>query len=394
MADRNRNGVDDRYEGRSAWRQSQPTPRTVQPNQGIGQIGDWWTDIVRQGQNFAGNIGQWLSGREPERFGAGDYAFGITPTRARREASRGTFGGVFQRPEAVSEEAPMQDTSLPSFMDFIRQAQESGIGGVGGDFTPVSYDPLRNDARGRATEYDAKLASMYRQLQSEMQGGNERLDQSYAENQAGQAERGAAAQQQIQNASNVADERNAQIAENLGQGEAVARIIAEGRDLNTDTARAVQDAAARQQIGAEQLTQNRQSADEYGTRLVGAAGMEGVEQRDRIQSELASLLAQYDMQEQQANQQLQAQQQQAQQQSLSNVMGLANSMYQDSWKQREYQDELSRFLFEQQSAAAPQDRFQLGIDRLGALQGQPWAEGMDPNQLAELMKVITGAGKL
>lgn len=373
MADKNKNGIPDHLEPREV----RSTPF------------DFLTNIGRQGANFASDIGNWLTGRTPETpYRAGDFAFGLPKDMYRKGPGVGSSGGggSFGPPVRRQEPAPLPklgNTDLPSFMSFLQQAMEQ-VGGVG----RVSYDPLRQDARSRGAEYDARLNAMYNQLANSIRDDGQTVQQSYQGAIDDTAARSAATQQQIQGASNVADDRNQQVLANLGIEQAEANAIAQGRDLNTQTARAVADAAARGQIATDRLTTGQQAAAEHNTNLAGAAGLEGNLQRARVQSELASLLAQYDMQEQEANRQ-------AQQQALSQSMGLANALYEDAWRQRGYDDDVSRWLYEQQRGSLTPERIdpmQYSMNFIGQLQ-QTYPD-LDMETLIKLLGPAASIGKL
>src|SRR5690606_33274867 len=126
---------------------------------------------------------------------------------------------------------------------FLRQAMNQ-VGGVG----RVSYDPLRNDARQRGAEYDARLEAMYNQLAQSLRNDAKEAGTRYQGAIDQSAERSADTQRNIQMASDVAADRNAEVLRNLGIEEAQGNIVRQGRDLSTQTARNVADAAARGQI--------------------------------------------------------------------------------------------------------------------------------------------------
>lgn len=290
-------------------------------------------------------------------------------------------------PEALrrqTQETQMADTALPSFLANLMNALQ--MGGVSG----VDYDPLRNDARARGAEYDARISAMYDQLQNRMRQDGVGVQEGYQQAIDSTADRTQSAQQNIQGASDAAAARNLQQLQALGIGEAAGNIVQEGRDLNSDTARAVQDAAARGQISGDNLQQNRQSAGTLNNSLVGAAGLEGNLQRARVQSELGSLLAQYDMEEQQARQQ-------SQQQSLAQAMSLAGALTDNDWKQRGYQDDLSRYLAEQQAAGAQANQPSKMTQSLAFLQnlmGSPQFQGYSIEDLLPYIQALGGIGKL
>lgn len=293
-----------------------------------------------------------------------------------------TFGvGKELRPLQRPEQS-MEDTLLPSFLANLMNALQ--MGGTSG----VDFDPLQNEARGRGAEYDARLNAMYNQLQSSMRQDGEGVQQSYQGALDQNSQRTDQAQQSVQGASDAAAQRNLQQLQALGIGEAAGNIVAEGRDLNSDTARAVQEAEARGQISGENLAQNQQSAAALNNSLVGAAGLEGNLQRARVQSELGNLLAQYDVQEQEANQA-------AQQQSLSQAMSLAGALTDDQWKQRGYQDDLSRYMAEQQGAQQMQpNKLSQSLSFLQSLMQSPQFQGSSVEDLLPYIQALGGIGKL
>lgn len=219
-------------------------------------------------------------------------------------------------------------------------ALSEAFGLVGGGNTGISYDPLRNDARARASEYDARMKAMYDQLMGSIRGDAAGIQQNFQGAIDSSAERSQQTQGDIQGASDAANQRNLQQLESLGLGEAAGNIVAEGRDLNTATSRNIADAAARGQIQGDRLETNQQASLAHNTNLAGAAGLEGNLQRARIGNELSSLLAQYDMEEQAANRQ-------AQQNSFGQAMSLAQALVGDDWQRQGYQDDLDRFIWEQ-----------------------------------------------
>lgn len=381
MADKNRNGIDDKYEN-SRYKNPDIVKSSKSPFFGPLQ------DMARQGYNFLDDISFLPSLAVPKNanpeFRAGDYLFGVPKSRMAPKAApwlREKAGPPLP-PLVDKEPPPVGNTQLPSFMSFLQDAMgQSGV-------DSVSFDPQRNNARQRGTEYDARLAAMYEQLQNSMRNDGAATQQNYQGAIDDTAQRAAAVQQQIQAASNAADDRNAQVLANLGIEEAQGNIVQGGRDLNTQTADAVADAAARGQISGDALQQNQQSAGAQNAGLVGAAGLEGNLQRARVQSELASLLAQYDMQEQEANRQ-------AQQQSFTQAMGLANAQYEDAWRQRGYEDDMSKWLFEQQQAATQPSRpdpMQMSMNFIGQLQQQ--YPDLDMEQLVKLLGPAASIGKL
>lgn len=398
MADRNNNGVDDRYENlkprrsggnplsSSAWDTFQrgatyaPTKYNAPGMFGLGEVGNFLIDADRGFTNWWDKYAMGNRDR-PEGGALGDFRYGSAPKK--EEAYRGAFGRGVSRGLAALEAAappPVGDTQLPSFMSFLQQAME-----MSGGPERISYDPQRADARRRGAEYDARIAAMYNQLANSMRDDGTGIQKNFQGAIDDTAARSAETQQAIQGASDSADARNMEVLRNLGIEDAQAGIIQGGRDLNTQAAGNVAEAAARGQIAGDALTQNQQAAGAHNANLVGAAGLEGNLQRARVQSELSSLLAQYDMQEQEANRQ-------AQQQSLSQSMGLANALYEDAWRQQGYNDDMTRWLYEQQQAAnqpAPVDPGQMGLNFIAQLQQRFPDLAMD-----DLLKMVQGVGTI
>lgn len=346
---------------------------------------DWWEngpqsffrDSVRNINNAASSAGAWLFSQPQPRQGegAGDQmaralGWGEPPRAA--QSSRARPGGGTWEPSNPSP-APVE-TPLPrGTAGYISDAQrliESLIGNQQAQRIPdVSYDPLRSDARQRASDYDAKLAAMYAQLGNSIRADAPTIRDSFQDAIDSGAQRSRDTQGAIQGASDAADQRNVENLRALGIGEAAGQIVREGRDLNSDTARAVSDAAQRGQIQGDQLATNQQASLAHNTNLAGAAELEGASQRSRIGQELSSLLASYDMAEQQANQGIAAQNASSRSSALSSILGLAGQMSNDAWRSQNYQDELSRYLYEQQAAAAanqPMDP-QVSVDFLQEL---------------------------
>lgn len=305
---------------------------------------------ARQGLNFFRDIGDWGS-QDRVGTGFGDQIFGVQPdyyVRKNAESAgrrvgnfmgSGILGLLSSRPQDQGPQLP--ETQLPmDLQSALAMAQEI----LGGPNT-VSYDPLRQSARSQAADYDARVEAMYNQLANSIRADAPTIRANYQQSIDASEGRAADTQQAIQSSSDAAAAKNLETLQALGLGEAAGNIVAQGQDLNTATSRAVADSAARQQIVGDQLGQRQQTSLDYNTNIAGVAGLEGAEQRNRIQHELARLLAQYDVAEQQANQN-------ARQSFLSQQLGLAQALTGDAWQRQGYQDDLMRWLYEQQAAAA------------------------------------------
>ena len=186
---------------------------------------------------------------------------------------------------------------------------------------------------------------MYNQLTNSIRGDAPSIQQNFEGAIEGSQERGQQAQSQIQEAARAAAANNAENLKALGLGEAAENIISRGADVNTKAAGDVADVAARTQIATDQLGQHQAASVAHNTNLAGASGLEGNLQRARIGSELSNLLAQYDVQEQEANRQ-------AQQSFLSQILGLGQALSGDAWQRQGYMDDMQKWLYEQEQAAA------------------------------------------
>lgn len=386
MADKNRNGIPDEYERPGSLGPGGKTG--VASRSGAGTIPRGSSGGISSAGNPArpGSLGPGGKSGVAGIFGGGTLPGGGGRTHRTAGSGRDPMGGGKMAGPAFQRAQPtMEDTPLPSFLSNLMEALGMVEGGGG-----VDYDPLRNDARNRGTEYDSRLAAMYNQLQNEMRNDGAGIQENYQGAIDQNAARSAQTQESVQGASDAAAQRNLQQLQALGIGEAAGNIVQEGRDLNTDTSRAVQDVAARGQIAGDNLAQNQQSAQTHNTNLVGAAGLEGNLQRARVQSELSTLLAQYDMEEQQA-------QQQAQQSALSQAMSMAGALTDDQWKTRGYQDDLSQMQYEQQQAqlgANQPNKLSESMAFLQSLMGSPQFADQDIEALLPYIQALGGIGKL
>lgn len=230
-----------------------------------------------------------------------------------------------------------------SFSEALAQARDQ----VG--VNRVSYDPQRQTARSNASEADARLEAMYRQLKGSIDADESKIAAAYTTaRDAGNAS-AAQAQQAVQDASNAANARNDEVLANLGISDAQKQIIGEGRDLASQTARQVGDMGAKQQAAATNLSELQASGVQQNRSIGNAAALEGNTQRAQNQAKLQALLAQIDMKEQQDNQA-------AEQQAESQSMSLAQALMQSSGAARNdaygrYQDALNRSDGLQQAAA-------------------------------------------
>lgn len=415
MVDRNGNGIPDDQE-RNARKGADPGLKNLsvfsgrKPNEtyrpgtayGAGQQGlpgmagllmGLGEDYQRQGMNFVGEIPGFFTGQQQpgQGQGWGDSVLGSSPFQRPNQLGRNTSrrslkGGISRGGQE------MQETSLPDLQSFLAQAME--LLGGGDELPTVSYDPLRNDARGRSAEYDARLSAMYNQLQNSMREDGTQLQGSYQTAIDDTAQRAAESQANIQGAGDAANERNMQQLQALGIGEAAGNAVSEGRDLNTQLAGAVQEAAARGQISGDALQQNQQSAAQANNSLVGAAGLEGNLQRARVQDELSQLLSQYDMQEQEANQQVAAQNAQSRQGRMSQGLNLAQALYGSEWDKINYNDQTAQSIMEMQQQANQPNKLNQSMQFLEQLMGSPQFADQDLEAILPYIQALGGIGKL
>jgi hypothetical protein len=225
-----------------------------------------------------------------------------------------------------------------SFSDILHDVQamlsEMGVGGS------VSYDPLREQARGQWQDADARTLAMFNQLQDSIRGEAAPLGAAYDE---GVASTNAATEfantQNAQSAQNIGSMVNQQ-AGALGIQEAVANDLNAGNLSGQDQAARTADTTARGQITSNQLISNKVGALDYNNDLVGAAGLAGGMARLQRQNELNRLLAQYDVDEQSANAS-------AQGDFTGQSLDLAKSLFGDETDRWKYQNDNQRYATEE-----------------------------------------------
>lgn len=320
------------------------------------------------------------------------------------EKGPGYQDGSFELNQMLQSLFDQANQPTMSYGDALSQAQ----GMVG--WNPISYDPERATARGNASEADARLEAMYRQLRDSITADEGNIAKAYQGANQSIADAGAQAQQATQQASNAADDRNNEVLANLGISDAQQQIIGQGRDLNTQTAGAVADMAAKQQNAATNLSETQAAAVQQNRGIAGAAGLEGNLQRAQNQSKLQALLAKIDMAEQQENA---AGQQNAQQQSMSlaqmlmqqsgNSSDRAYGRYQDmlnrsdslsieAQNQARAQQELMMKLGSQEQQVDPTSGFNNALNAISQMKDQglfDW-DSMSSDERSNLLKVLSG----
>lgn len=347
-------------------------------------ITDWWNkgpgsfinDSIRNTGNFVGSIGDWITSNQSKPGqGLGDRLVGPAPNKPSTNAP--TMPGIVGRnvtdtwtPEIVKKltqpynpPAPqMQNTPLPSYQDALAQAaammKSSGFDPGYVDVNAISWNPLRNEAKSRQSDYDAKVASMYAALTNDVRTKDaQAIKQNFADNLSDVKGSTKDAVSMIQDASRSADQANMENLAALGLGDAAARIVESGRDVNSDTAQNVANAVAQGQSAENAVNRKEQASSDYNTQMAGAYGLQGAEARDALKMQLAQVLAGYDMDEQQARLAATSQNQQRQAQAQSQMYQLAQQILGNNWQQVQYNDSLSQAQAQmmQQAAQAQQE---------------------------------------
>lgn len=226
-------------------------------------------------------------------------------------------GGIAPKNRQPTEQpaAPDAGSTAKTLADYLQEAMSLIGGGSGG----VNYDPQRATARQNASEADARLEAMYRQLRGSIDADAPVLQQAYQTAIDATAQNAATAQAQTQAASDNAQARNDQVLANLGIQQAAGNQIQEGRDLGTQTAGNIAAQASKGQAAGDRLVSNQATALQHNTNIGNAAGLEGNLQRAANQAKLNALLAEIDQKEQQDNAALS-------ENSFSKQLSMANSL--------------------------------------------------------------------
>lgn len=301
----------------------------------LAGIGGGLSDLGRGAGNMASDLGDWLGSR-PQTTKAGSQVFGADRGGAQREGfnaageqARMNNRAAADRLSALGDEEEFgeEDEYQPlSLAEALARAMQMLPGGGG-----VNYDPQREAARSRASENDARLEAMYRQLQGSYAADAPTIAASYDQATESTNE---ATDQGVTNINNAYDkaraDQTAQLAA-LGIEDAAAVIAGAGQSATVDQADAVSNLEQNRGANVNELTANKQSAGTYNTRIGQAAGLEGNLQRAVNQSRLQQLLADIDAEEQGQNAQLAGQ-------NRSAAMSLAESLVGESRYNREYAD--------------------------------------------------------
>jgi hypothetical protein len=314
--------------------------------------------------SMAEDFGSWATGT-PRRALPGPGGLPASMRRGGTNAAQDqgkrltAMANAMRQRREVQEQGPVEDEFNPlSIAEAISRAMSMVGGGS------VNYDPQRNELRGRASENDARLEAMYKQLQGSYAADVPKIEGIYDEASAGVNESTDAGVANINAAYDKARADQTAQLEALGIGDAAGVIAGAGQDAGAQQAAAVGALETNRGANVSQLTGDRAASSEASRRIGQAAGLEGNLQRAGNQSRLQQLLAEIDMMEQQENASL-AQSQQSQ------AFSLAQSMVDDNWRQRQYADSRADADFDKQFRAQ-----QLVAEQLG----QQTAARFDPQQ--------------
>ena len=381
MVDKNKDGIDD-LTGKPV----KAKPKVEAP-QGIAGAWNGFRGAVNDTAagigNLLGDVGAFFgSTKQTPGNGMGDQwkvalesANPVYRTPKIAEPWRGGMSMDARDPvQPDTEQAPAK--TLADYLAAASQLMGDARGGV-------NYDPQRSAARSQAAENDARLEAMYRQLRGSIDADAPVLQQAYQTAIDSTAKNATDAQAQTQAATDAANARNNEVLANLGIQQAQGNIIQNGTDLNTQTAQRMADQATKGQAAGDRLVSNQATALQHNTNIGNAAGLEGNLQRAANQAKLQSLLAEIDMQEQQANQS-------AGSNALSQKMSLANSLLDFDRYNQEREDGL------QQSAAELAAKGQQSLPDLGtylqALGINPEDIAKDPSKYGSLLSALTKFG--
>jgi len=265
----------------------------------LAGIGGMASDFGRGIGNAASDIGDFLASR-PQTTKAGSQIFGPDRPKPSSGGRRG-FGGTFGEPRVNEENFGSSGSGYQplSIAEALARALTMLPGGG-----KVDYNPQRDALRSRASENDARLEAMYRQLQGSYAADAPVIAQAYDDSI---ASTNTATDQGVSNTNAAYDkaraDQTAQLAA-LGIGDAAAVIAGAGQSSGADQARAVANLEQNRGANVQQLNTSKQAAGAFNTRIGQAAGLEGNLQRAVNQQRLQELLAQIDAQESSENAQL------------------------------------------------------------------------------------------
>lgn len=264
---------------------------------------NWLTDVTRGGLNFLGDASQYIRSALGEKdarggFSTGDWMLGVPRRRVNRPDpsdyqpdERDRRASALQRGVRTNRgNAPFgqqEDTGLvDQFSRYLSEAE---------NFVPGASDwgMVENSLRGRAGEYDAKLAAMYKALQGAIQADAPVIGGIYDEGISAVDESAQQATQAIMEGYDSARNAQTQQLSALGIGEAAGTLAADGGGLGfaaQDQGQATERVAETNQTNEDALTKNKAAALNFNTGMGEVAQLEGVESRGQLQNSLTDAL--------------------------------------------------------------------------------------------------------
>jgi hypothetical protein len=279
---------------------------------GWDESGQRWAHGAQQLADFGDSINQYLFGAKAADWTPtgifraigqnyrGDPRSQDELDRLNDASRRDSTAGRSSRRQNSQPAAQRPDTSPLTFADYLRMANEMGLGGGGTDF-----GALEAQLRQNAANADAKLTAMYNQLRGSIDADASTIGQTYDTGAQGLQQSAEQAQATINNAYQAARDAQTQQFQQLGIGDAAGVLAAQGGNAAADQANAIGNIAQNSGANQQQLDQNRTSALTYNTNIGNAAGLEGAIQRAAVQQELANRLAELQTQQSQEGSQRQ-----------------------------------------------------------------------------------------
>ena len=401
MADKNKNGIDDKYETYKPG-QKIKAPAGL-PNTRAREIPEtnWLSAMltrpVRQGLNFIGDGALAFSGQggrsDADRFGTGlgDTIFGVTPGYY-DERNRAVQAAA----QAKNKKAPTQLTGLPasngspvaqqkSLLDFLSEAgnivDQLGIGGgAGGGVGGPDYSGAMQSARDEAARNRQHLAGIYSQLRQGLEQDRTGIAQNYGGAIDRSQQIAQTAQDVTRSAYDAAQARQDQAVNALGMQAAAASQQLDRPTTQQQAADAIGDSAALAQNAQTQYNSQQANATTHSQNVQNASRFSEARAQGELDQSLTDRLAELA--------QLQAQ---SQAQAAvgdggargSSILSLAQQLYGDQQDQgqQDYENELAMAKLMGQQQQSPQ------VTLAQLLQGQQ-KSGLNTQDYLSFMKLL------
>lgn len=376
MADRNKNGIDDKYEKfKPGQKVSSPagipgTRAKEVPEQ--NWLSAMLTRPVRQGLNFIGDTALAFSGQggrsTTDRFGTGlgDTIFGVTPGYY-DERNRAVQSAAKNKKPATPQLTGMPAMSgapvakQPSLLDFLSQAggivDQLGIGGggVGGGGGGIDYSGAIANANETAVRNRGHISGIYNQLRQGLEQDRSGISSNYG----GAIDRSQQIAQEAQDSTraayDAAQARQDQAAQALGMQAAAASQQLDRPTTQQQAADAISDSAARAQNAQTQYNSQQANALTHNTNVQGASRFGEARAQADLDASLSDRLAELTQLQAEANAQAAASYGGGGGERGSAILSLAQSLYGDSLSQgqQDFENELAlaKVVGQQQSQA-------------------------------------------